>query len=130
MSLRETINGTTPGDRILLLLLLCASIAGIFFIKEVLPRSQWVIIEVEGKATYRYPLQSDRKVNVEGASGRLTVEIRNGKVRVVNPTCPNRLCERQGWIIRGVILCLPARIYIIVGEPGRPEDRKVDAVSG
>ena len=103
---------------------------GIVFIKEVLPRSGEVTIEVDGKTAYRYPLDTDRAVEVRSSSGRLTVEIRNKKVRVINASCPNRLCEVQGWVDTGTIICLPGRICVTIGGPGGPKDRKVDAITG
>ncbi len=130
MSLRETLNGTTPGDRILFILLLFVSFVGIVFMKEVLPQAREVTIEVEGKLAYRYPLDADRQVEVEGPFGHLTVEIKDGKVRVTGASCPNKLCELQGWVATGAIICLPARISVTVGGLEKPEDRKVDAITG
>ncbi len=130
MSLRETINGTTAGDRVLFIFLFLASFIGIFFIKEVLPRGNEVLIEVEGKVAYKYPLDSDRTVKVESRYGRLTVEIRKGEVRVVDASCPNKLCERQGWVSSGAIVCLPNRISVLVGSQEKPKDGAVDATAG
>ncbi|HYA31560.1 MAG TPA: hypothetical protein VED67_02290, partial [Thermodesulfovibrionales bacterium] len=64
MSLRETINGTTIADRILFICLIAVSLVGLVFIKEVLPRSGDVTIEIQGKHAYRYPLDEDRSVDV------------------------------------------------------------------
>lgn len=130
MSLRETVNGTTLGDRILFILLLFVSLAGILFIKEVLPQSKDVTIEVEGRLTHRYPLDTDRKVEVQSPYGHLTLEIKDRRARVIGASCPNKLCELQGWISRGVIICVPARITVTVGGPGEPKDEKVDAITG
>ncbi len=130
MSLREAVNGTTLGDRILFIFLILVSLSGIIFIKEFLPRSREVVIEVEGKASYMYPLDADRSVDVKSSFGHLTVEIRGEKVRVVNASCPNKLCEVQGWISSGAIICLPSRISVIVGGPEEPKDEKIDAIAG
>jgi hypothetical protein len=130
LSLRETVNGTTVGDRILLILLFLVSFIGIVFMKDVLPQQSDVTIEVQGKLTHRYPLDIDRKVQVGSPFGHLTLEIKDKKARVTGATCPNKLCELQGWISRGVIICLPARIAITVGGPDEKKDRKVDAITG
>ncbi|HYA26814.1 MAG TPA: NusG domain II-containing protein [Thermodesulfovibrionales bacterium] len=130
MSLRESINGTTLGDRILLILLLLVSLLGIIFVKEVLPRSEEVIIEVDGKPSYRYPLDADRAIEVKSSAGHLTVEIKGRMVRVIHASCPNRLCEAQGWIQSGAIICLPNRISVIVGSRGEQKDKRVDAITG
>ncbi|MCL4475623.1 MAG: NusG domain II-containing protein [Nitrospirae bacterium] len=130
MSLKETVNGTTLGDRILFILLLIVSFIGIFFMKEVLPQPRDVTIEVEGKLTHRYPLDTDRRVEVGSPFGHLTLEIKDRKARVTGASCPNKLCELQGWISRGVIICLPGRITVTVGGSEEPKDRKVDAITG
>lgn len=130
MSLRETISGTTPGDRILFIFLLLASLLGIFLIKEVLPHGREVTVEVEGKVEYKYPLDSDRVIRVKGPRSQLAVEIKDRKVRVVDASCPNKLCERQGWITHGAIICLPGRISVMVGRPEKPNNRTVDATTG
>lgn len=130
MSFREAISGTTTADRILFIFLIAVSLAGIAFIKEVLPRSGEVVIEVDGKMSYRYPLDTDRSVEVKGTSVHLTVEIKDKMVRVVGASCPNKLCETRGWIRRGAIICLPGRISVIVGGTEGPKERKVDAITG
>jgi hypothetical protein len=130
LSLRQTINSTTPGDRILLIFLLLASFAGIVFIKDILPNSGGVIIEVQGKPTHRYLLDQDRTVRVESPYGHLSVEIREKKVRVIHASCQNKLCERQGWVSRGVIICLPARISVSVGGPEKSGHKGIDATTG
>ncbi|HAM50108.1 MAG TPA: hypothetical protein DCP92_05225 [Nitrospiraceae bacterium] len=87
-------------------------------------------IEVEGKAMYRYPLGADRTVKVESPYGHLTVEIKQRKVRVIDASCPNKLCEKEGWVSRGVIICLPNRISVVVGGGVRPDGRALDAITG
>jgi hypothetical protein len=127
---RETIEGTTVADRVLLATLLCVSLLGIVFVNEVLSHTTEVSIEVEGKAMYRYPLDTDRSVKVEGPYGHLTVEIKHKKVRVIEASCPNKRCEKEGWISRGVIICLPNRISVIVGGDVRHDGRAFDAITG
>jgi hypothetical protein len=130
LSLREAVSGTTPADRILFIFLLVVSFTGIVFMKDVLPQQNDVTIEVEGKLTHRYPLDTDRSVEVRSPYGHLTLEIKDRKARVTGASCPNRLCELQGWTGRGVIICLPARIAITVGGSGEAKDKKVDAITG
>jgi len=130
LSLRQTISATTLGDRILLVSLILASCAGIVFIKDVLPNSGGVIIEVQGKPTHRYLLDQDRTVRVESPYGQLTVEIRGKRVRVIQASCQNKLCEHQGWVSHGAIICLPARISVSVGVPDKSGDKRIDATTG
>ncbi|MGD1076189.1 MAG: NusG domain II-containing protein [Thermodesulfovibrionales bacterium] len=130
MRFSETIKSTTLADRVLLATLFLVSLLGIAFVNDVLPHGTEVSIEVEGKVMYRYPLDTDRSVKVEGPRGFLTVEIKNKKVRVIEASCPNRLCEKQGWISRGAIICLPNRISIVVRGNERPDGGALDAITG
>lgn len=117
------------GDRIIFIVLITVSLLGITFIKDVLPDAKDVIIEIEGHTKYRYPIDIDRSVNVQSSRGSLTVEIKDKKARVIDASCPNKLCERQGWISRGAIICIPNRISVIVGGSGK-KNRKIDAITG
>ena len=129
MSLRDSINGTTAADRVLLLFFVLLSFSGMLLAREVLSSGRDVSIEIDGRTAYRYPLDSDRTVRVGGAHGALTVEIKGKKVRVIEATCPNRICEMQGWTERGVIICLPSRISVIVGGPDK-DGGKLDGITG
>jgi hypothetical protein len=100
-----------------------------FFAREVLSSGRDVSIEVDGRTAYRYPLDADRTVRIAGAHGALTVEIKGKKVRVIEASCPNRICEMQGWIDKGVIVCLPGRISVMVGGPDR-DGGKLDGITG
>lgn len=129
MSLKETISELKTGDRLLFAALLIISLLGIFFIKEVMPLAEEVSIDVEGKIKYRYPVDADRLIDVESSRGSLTVEIKDKRVRVIHASCPNKLCEKQGWVSRGAIVCLPNRISVIVGGQAE-KNTKFDAITG
>lgn len=130
MSLRKTINNTSLADRVIFIILLLGSLTGIFFIREVLPEGADVRIEVGNKIKYKYPLYINKLINIDSPKGHLTVEIKDRKVRAIHASCANKLCERQGWIKAGAIICLPNRISIIVGGYGESSDGKIDAISG
>lgn len=130
MSFRESINGTTAADKALLVILVFLSLSGMLFAREVLSSAREVIIEVDGKPLYRYSLDTDRSVKIEGLRGHLTVEIKGKRVRVVDASCPNRICEKEGWISRGGIICLPNRILVIIGGPDKENGGRLDAVTG
>jgi hypothetical protein len=113
----------------LFLFLISVSVVGIFHSREAVTQSSHVVIEVNGKPEYTFPLQTDRMVSVGGPYGNTVIEIRDRKVRVKEAHCPNQLCVKEGWISKGVIVCLPNKIVIVVG--GRDNGGKdVDAVSG
>jgi hypothetical protein len=130
LSLRDLVRSTTVADRILLIFLLFISLFSLLFTKEVLSRSKEVSIEVDGEVRYIYPLDTDRKVYVAGSHGHLTVEIKDRRVRVTDSSCPNKLCQRQGWVTAGAIICIPARISVTVGGSGKSKGVTPDAITG
>ena len=74
------------------------------------------------------PLSTGEELSLPGPLGRTHVEISEGRVRVVESPCPNKLCIRMGWIERSgqAIVCLPNKVALTLGG----EDREgVDAVS-
>ena len=114
----------------LLLLLLVSSVSGIFISREAMPRGSDVIVEVEGRTAYTFTLDTARTFSVPGPFGETVIEIKDRKVRVKEAHCPNRICEKQGWVANGVIVCLPNRIVISVGGESESLPKGVDAVTG
>ena len=129
MSFRKILLNTTGADRILFLLLLSVSLAGIFFIKDIMPQSRSVLVEVNGKPVYILPLDKNRILSVEGPEGNTTIEIKDRKVRITDSPCSNKLCIKQGWIHSGSIICLPNRVVVTVGNKDRQKDGP-DAITG
>ena len=56
LPLKETIKNTTLADRLLFILLIFVSIAGIFISRDALSQGSDVIIELDGKPAYTLPL--------------------------------------------------------------------------
>ncbi len=128
--MKTVIKSTTFADKLLLLVLLTASVAGIFYSREAMPQGPDIVITVDGKPQYTLSRDKDRIVSVPGPFGVTVVEIKDGKVRVREAHCPNRICEKQGWVSRGAIVCLPNHIVITVGGKADNLPKGIDAVTG
>lgn len=128
--MKETIKNTTLADRLLFLLLISLSIAGIFISKDALSQRSDVIIEISGKPAYTLPLYADRALSLKGPYGNTVIEIQDGKVRVKEAHCRNQICVKEGWISRGVIVCLPNKLVIIVGGSKKNQQQGIDAITG
>lgn len=128
--MKTVIRDTTVADKLLFLVLITAAVAGIFISREAMPKGADVIIEVNGKTAYTFALDKDRTFPVPGPFGQTVIEIRDKKVRVREAHCPNRLCEKQGWVAKGVIVCLPNHIVISVGGKAADSPKDVDATTG
>jgi hypothetical protein len=128
--LKTVIRNTTVADKLLFLVLITVSVAGIFISREAMPQGGDIVITVDGKLQYTLPRDRDRVIPIPGPFGATVVEIKDGKVRVREAHCPNRICEKQGWITKGAIVCLPNRIVITVGGKSENLPKGVDAVTG
>lgn len=71
-------------------------------------------------------LEKDRQINLLG--GRMQLEIKSGRVRVVKSDCPHHICMNMGWIsLSGqTIICVPNKVLIEIKSSGQP---LLDAVS-
>ncbi len=87
-----------------------------------------IVIRSDGKIVKELPINKNAFFEVKSREGHLFVEVKNGKVRVVDSTCKEKLCEKEGWIgnTGESIICLPNRISItIISKNGE----KVDTVT-
>lgn len=111
----------TTGDKILIILLLVASIASIFFISTgvVEGASQSVIIDVEGQKPITITFNNEESKVYEFSFGKEKgeIEVANGKVRMLEMSeeiCPQGICSKTGWIQSPyqTIVCLPNKIMV------------------
>ena len=98
------------------------------------PAVATVIVEVSGKETHAIPfseVSSSQMLKIQaGVDQCATLEILgSGKARIVESTCPDKVCINMGWITRSgqVIVCLPNRIVVRIENSGTISD---DANSG
>jgi hypothetical protein len=75
---------------------------------------------VDGKKIRHISLSDVKKViEMQGLKGPFVFEIRDGKVRMKDSACPNKLCVKMGWISQEgqVVCCIPNRVVLkIIGE--------------
>lgn len=78
------------------------------------PYGETVIIQANGKELFRIPLSEDRVIKIPGPLGESIVEIKDRKVRMLYSPCPDKLCEKEGYISKPgqMIVCVPNRILI------------------
>ena len=78
----------------------------------------YVVVMVQNNEEARYSLAIDGVYDIN--SGTNTIEIKDGRVRMLEAQCPNHLCIRQGWIrFEGQsIVCLPNKVTVTVRGTG------------
>lgn len=78
-----------------------------------------VSIWVAGQERHRLPLNEDRRLEVAGAIGVSTIEVRGGRVRVVDSPGPYKVCMRAGWLrdTGESAVCLPNQVVVQITGP-------------
>jgi thiamine biosynthesis lipoprotein len=73
----------------------------------------------------------DERAAIGGAKGGFTVEVRDGRVAIVQAECPNQVCVRTGWRSDAgdAIVCVPNRAMVrITGDSPVPAVRETVAM--
>ena len=109
-------------------LIFAAGVAGSMIILNA-PKKNTVIIKSDGKILYTLDLsrEPDRTFEIKTDRGENTVEIKDGKIRVLSADCPDKTCVRMGWLESSAmpIVCLPHKLVIEFAE----NDDGVDAIT-
>jgi len=81
-----------------------------------------VVIESGGQ-TWIYALDQERSVDIPGSRGETRIQIMDGKARVVDSPCPDKLCVLSGAIDSPGqwIACLPNGVMLRIGG-GSPHE--------
>lgn len=87
------------------------------------------VIEINKKVYGSYELKKvqDDVIKLELPDGEQSiVEFKDGKVRIQEADCPDKVCVRTGWISKPgeMIVCLPYRIIIKISGDKQDVDVK------
>lgn len=86
-----------------------------------------VEVYVDGKLTYSYALDKNRTFEVDCDNGKNVVEIKDGKVSVIDADCNNRACVKSKAISKKgeQIVCLPHKLIVVIkgGSEGELDAR-------
>ena len=82
-----------------------------------------VSVQINGKVVMELPLNEDTELVLGGREHTNTLVIEGGKARIVEASCPDRICVRQGAVQYAgeSIVCLPHKLVVTV-EDGPPPD--------
>lgn len=89
-----------------------------------------VVAQVDGEEVLRAPLTDDQRLSVDGPLGKTEIEIKDGRVRVVDSPCERKICVRAGWIHRSyqTIICMPN--HVVIRLTGKRAAHKIDGITG
>lgn len=115
------------GDIILILVLITASVL-LFVLKDNGKDGKLLKVSVNGSEICTLNLDEDTEYEIQGFISKNILIIENGKARMKEAGCPDKLCVKQGDISKAgeSIICLPNRIIVSV-EGG--EESGIDATA-
>ena len=104
---------------IAVLLIACGVLALFLFVTR--QDGGTVCVQIDGETVMELPLGEDTQVTLgEGAHTNILV-IQAGTARVIEATCPDQVCVRQGAVQYAgeSIVCLPNKLIVAIegGEP-------------
>lgn len=100
------------GDVVVLLLLIVAVVLTAVFATR--QRASVAEIYVDGQLKYRVDLSVDKDMEI--LDGKMTVQVKDGKISVKDSDCTEQLCVSSKAISTdgGMIVCLPNKVVIKV----------------
>ncbi len=123
----------TKGDKIVIISIFIFAILLFGLIKKtnLSSENRYLSIQVNREEIKKILINSktNDKYPVESKFGTNLIEIKNGKVRVIEASCPDKVDVKQGYIknVGEIIVCVPNRLIIELksGE----ENTDLDAVN-
>ncbi len=100
------------------------------WVKKMQPDGNYVIISVSNKEIATYPLTREyESIKITGAAGDVRLQIKDGRIRMIEAPCPNKICLGMGWINKSgeLIACVPNQVVIRVA--GVPAGEELDGTS-
>lgn len=115
-----------------LLIGICAALllAGVLGCVWVLTRPGGAVVQIlqDGKELYRFDLSTmeDQTIDITYDGRVNTLQIENGRIRVLSADCPDHTCVHMGWLKSGAlpIVCLPNHLVIAFADA----DSDLDAI--
>ena len=114
-----------PFEAVVIGIILFGSIAAIFMINRSGSGTRTAVIRC-GDIRYELSLAEDGRFRFDGIDAGF--EVKNGKIRLAEASCPDKICEKTGYIGSSgqSIICVPNKITVaVVGS-----DESIDVTVG
>ncbi|MDE7398742.1 MAG: NusG domain II-containing protein [Oscillospiraceae bacterium] len=114
-----------PFEAVIIGIILFGSIAAIFIMNRSGSGSRTAVIRC-GDVRHELALNEDGLFRFDGIDAEF--EIKNGKIRLTEASCPDKICEKTGYIGSSgqSIICVPNKITVAVVD----SDESIDVMVG
>ena len=114
---------------VILIFIALGSSAAAFINSHKAYNSKYVEIEVKGKLYKKLPLDNsrDERIQIDTDLGSNVIEVVNGKVKIIDADCPDKICIQDGSISKpgDILVCLPHNVVVSV----KGQNSETDALS-
>ena len=86
------------------------------YLKTQVKTEDMVQVKLRNKVIFEFDITVDGEYEVEGLVSKVYIEVKDEKYHVHDVGCPDKICEKTGWVRKGdptPIICLPNQIYIV-----------------
>jgi len=114
------------GDVVIIAIIVAVGFSPMYLHSDRKAKSFSIILDSAKIATI--PADTDTTIIIDATLGAVKIEISNGSARVVESSCPRKICIRSGAIDRPgqAIACVPNKLIIIA--VGKERKGKYDAI--
>ncbi|MCB5271109.1 MAG: NusG domain II-containing protein [Candidatus Cloacimonetes bacterium] len=92
-----------------ILILACLIVAGLLWRNHAAAEGEMLYIYKDGSLWGEYALAQDKVIEIDQHN---TVQILDGKARILSSDCPDKRCVKQGFNKTMPIICLPNRLVL------------------
>lgn len=86
------------------------------------------IIEINtSDKSYRYTLEEDRTLEIEGLHGVSIIEIKDAKVCFLASPCPDKLCIKDGMLKNKPLICM-VNAVIVRYSSNKASNNNIDSI--
>ena len=110
-----------PADRILIVFLLLIIIVG-FYMQFSGKQAKYIQVTIDDKIFDKYQLNKDQMIEINPGT---ILEIKGGRFRLRESSCPHKICVKQGWSKGQPIICVPQKLIISVVKGSGEKDMPV-----
>lgn len=111
----------TKGDKVLVVFLILFSIIFTYFMATIKTESdsKYISIQIDGNEINQIFFTEDKigeQIRIETEYGYNILEIGDGEVKIIDASCLDKICIKQGSIseIGQLLVCLPNRLVVEV----------------
>ncbi len=116
---------------LLIILFIAVMVVSLFISGKSNNEKSVAVITVNGKETRRIDLTSaEDETIILDTLPEVTLEIKDSKIRFINSLCPDKTCEKSGFLseVGDTAACVPAKTVVTID--GDSNSSEIDAIAG